>query len=128
MGLTWVGPITSPPANLKEARKRVLCLYAEWLRAVPRAIEMYRLDTPVCDARRTVRGWFEENKQIDNLDHIHQLTVKSSMDLIEMYNRWMQRPHMLKLFGTPFKYSNQRELLLKSNPGMSPFLADFLSK
>jgi hypothetical protein len=128
MALTWVGPLTTKPKDLTEARKRVLRLYAEWLRAIPRAVEMYRLDTPASDGRRIVRSWFEKNKHINDLDTIHMLTVKSTMELIEVYNRWKQRPHMLTLFGPPHQYPNEKERIMELRPNTSPFLADFLSK
>lgn len=128
MGLTYVGPITSMPKDLNEARKRVLLLYANWLRVVPRAVDMYRLDTPIEHARKKIRSWFEANRDITDLKLIHNLTVKSTMDLIEVHNRWSQRPHMLRLFGDLHEYASGKQLLRNKHPEMPEFVVDFLTQ
>ena len=114
---------------MAEARKRVLLLYADWLRAVPRAVRMYRLDTTVEQARKVVRTRFEREFRDPinaDLDSMHQLTVRATMDLIELWNRWAQRPHVVHMFGPPHSYITEKDRLLRQ--GASPFLADFLSK
>lgn len=128
MGLTYVGPVTTMPRSIQEARKRVLLLYADWLRVVPKAVSMYRLDIPVSSCRRTIRAWFETNKNIQDLNVIHHLTVKSSMDLLEVHNRWAQRPHLINMFGAPHRYADKAELLRNKHPEISPFMTDFLTK
>jgi hypothetical protein len=128
MGLTYVGPFTTMPVSAAEARLRVLLLYADWIRLLPRIVQMYKLDIPVQSCRQTVRSWFEANRQLTDPAVIHHLTVKSSMLLLEVHNRWAQRPHIVKLFGAPHGYAEPGQLLRNRHPELSPFMTDFLSK
>ena len=128
MGLTYVGPVTTMPQSLQEARRRVLLLYADWMRLLPETVAMYRLDIPLESCQRTVRSWFEANRNVKDLAVIHQLTVKSTMQLIEIHNRWAQRPHLVHMFGSPHRYADRAELLKNKQPEISPFMTEFLTK
>lgn len=126
--MLWASPITTPPATALEARRRVLKLYREWLIEIPRSVGMYHLNLSIPHCRARVRSWFEDNRHITDPLVIHNLTVKSTMELVEMHNRWKQRAQVARLFGRVHEYEGEGERLLRENPKMTPFLADFLSE
>jgi hypothetical protein len=73
------GPNTIPAATIVEARSRVIELYREWLREIPRAVAIYPLDPPIANLRASLRRKFEISRNETSLPIINRLLLRGNV-------------------------------------------------
>ncbi|CAK8677829.1 NADH dehydrogenase [ubiquinone] 1 alpha subcomplex subunit 6-like [Clavelina lepadiformis] len=91
-----IKPIMS--ANPTEARRRVLTLYKQWYRAVPKIITTFKLPYTKERLQNRIREEFLKNSHIRDVRAIDMLVIKGEMDLQETLLKWKQECHMKELF------------------------------
>ena len=72
MALVTCGPNTIPAKTYEEARGRVVNLYRQWIREIPRTVYIYQIDLPVAKLRSAIRSRFETNRNIGDLSVINR--------------------------------------------------------
>jgi len=85
-------------SNPAEARRRVLALYKQWYRAVPKILEMFQLPYTQEKAVSKIREEFLKNSHVRDVRAIDLLVMKSQMDLQETLLKWKQTCHMKGFF------------------------------
>ena len=98
MAIASIAARTLPSMSREEARRRVLNLYREWLREVPRICDMYPLDLPIAVVRARIRREFDKYRQVGSLPLIDMLIFKGSQEFIETSQKWKQKTHVMKYF------------------------------
>ncbi|KAK3333533.1 hypothetical protein B0T19DRAFT_418349, partial [Cercophora scortea] len=71
---------TRQSANWNDARRRVLALYRNWVRAAPEIQTMYSVPLPVSAIRTRIRQEFERHRFVNKLAVTDVLLVKGNAD------------------------------------------------
>ncbi|EIM84460.1 uncharacterized protein STEHIDRAFT_148497 [Stereum hirsutum FP-91666 SS1] len=95
------------------ARKRVIDLYREWMRAAPEICTVFALNIPASQLRQTIRFKFEQHRHVTDPKVIDVLVTKSRMEYQEIMNCWAQEPHILGLLLDSGKTRPQRTFMQK---------------
>eukprot|EP00549_Striatella_unipunctata_P024946 CAMPEP_0118688980 /NCGR_PEP_ID=MMETSP0800-20121206/9219_1 /TAXON_ID=210618 ORGANISM="Striatella unipunctata, Strain CCMP2910" /NCGR_SAMPLE_ID=MMETSP0800 /ASSEMBLY_ACC=CAM_ASM_000638 /LENGTH=122 /DNA_ID=CAMNT_0006586295 /DNA_START=43 /DNA_END=411 /DNA_ORIENTATION=+ len=80
-------------------------LYRSIVKELPRVLMIYDIDTPLSEARDSVRQQFQKNSHIQDPRVLNMLLEKGYMDLEEILLQHAQRPHLIrKLNGGNLEY------------------------
>jgi len=89
---------TRQSANWADAKRRVLAVYREWLRAAPEIQTMYSVPLPVSVIRTRIRQEFERHRFVNKLPVVDVLVTKGHIDYQETMNYWRQATHIMSYF------------------------------
>ncbi|KAK3692407.1 hypothetical protein B0T22DRAFT_435686 [Podospora appendiculata] len=90
---------TRQSANWNDARRRVIALYRNWVRAAPEIQVMYSVPLPVSVIRTRIRQEFERHRFVNKLAVTDVLLVKGNADYQETMNYWRQTNHIMSYFN-----------------------------
>lgn len=68
-------------------------------RELPRVLTIYDIDMPLPDARKAVRGYFNENAYVRDPRVVEMIIEKGYMELEETLLHYKQRPHLMKVLN-----------------------------
>ncbi|KAI9502386.1 ndufa6 NADH-ubiquinone oxidoreductase subunit [Coemansia spiralis] len=92
--------VTRASTSLSDARTRVLHLYRQWQKGVPKFMIDYHLCLPQSVVRAKIREGFEKNRYVSDPQVIDVLLLKGRMEYEETYNVWKQYPHVVRYFDS----------------------------
>ncbi|KAI9826892.1 MAG: hypothetical protein M1832_005831 [Thelocarpon impressellum] len=95
---TYLAQRTRSSANWKDAQRRVIKSYRDWLRSAPEIQQMYSLNMPVSAVRTKIRQEFERHRYVSQLPTVDMLLFRSHSEFQETLNYWKQLSHVLKYF------------------------------
>lgn len=72
------------------------CIYTQTNREVPRVLTIYDIDTPIPEAKASIRSQFEKYASIKDGRVVDMLVEKGYMDLEETLLQHKQRSHLLR--------------------------------